>query len=273
MFSVVIPLYNKELSVSNTIQSVLNQTIQDFEIVIVNDGSTDQSVKAVGSFNDKRIRLIHQENQGVSAARNKGVEEAKQEWVAFLDGDDLWTTNHLEEITKMMQVFPQEKVYVTSFTFSDNRPMYKHSRKNSIFKINDYFKEAIEENLMWTSIVVAHKTCFEKSGMFNIKLNRGEDLDLWVRIARYHSIIKSNMITATYRINAENRSTSNFNLMRSNVYNYNFENSGSNSETRYYKTHITKCLRGLFLGNNFFLFFKLKQKHNKYIKYTDIFFK
>jgi glycosyltransferase involved in cell wall biosynthesis len=83
MFSVIIPLYNKELSISNTIQSVLDQTFQNFEIVIVNDGSTDNSVKEVEKFDDKRIRLIHQENKGVSAARNRGIEEAKYEWIAF----------------------------------------------------------------------------------------------------------------------------------------------------------------------------------------------
>src|SRR5690554_5521626 len=97
MFSVVIPLYNKELSISNTIQSVLDQTFQNFEIVIVNDGSTDNSVKEVEKFDDKRIRLIHQENQGVSAARNRGIKEARYEWIAFLDGDDLWEKEHLEE--------------------------------------------------------------------------------------------------------------------------------------------------------------------------------
>ena len=107
MFSIVIPLYNKELSISNTIQSVLDQTFQNFEIVIVNDGSTDNSVKEVEEFDDKRIRLIHQKNQGVSAARNRGIEEAKYEWVAFLDADDLWMKEHLEEYAKVVIENPQ----------------------------------------------------------------------------------------------------------------------------------------------------------------------
>ncbi|WP_368570870.1 glycosyltransferase family 2 protein [Acinetobacter haemolyticus] len=200
MFSVVIPLYNKELSIQNTILSVLNQSYQNFEIVVINDGSTDSSVDAVKSINDERVRLIHQENQGVSAARNRGIKEASYEWIAFLDGDDLWECNHLEEIVKMMKVFPENKVYVTSFEFSDKRKMFKHERKSPIFKIENYFKEAIKENLLWTSIVVVHAQCFLDVGGFNINLNRGEDLDLWARLARRYSIVKSTKITAIYNI-------------------------------------------------------------------------
>src|SRR5690554_6433425 len=191
MFSVVIPLYNKELSITNTAQSVLDQTYQNFEIVIINDGSTDSSIKAVEAINDNRIRLIHQENQGVSAARNRGIKEAKYEWIAFLDGDDLWEPNHLEEITKMMNLYPEEKVFVTSFVYSDNRQMFKQPRATPIFKIANYFKEAIKENLMWKSIVVVNKECIAKVGEFNEKLNRGEDLDLWARLAREYAITKA----------------------------------------------------------------------------------
>src|SRR5690606_20866460 len=128
MFSVVIPLYNKELSIRNTIQSVLNQSYQNFEILIINDGSVDGSVDIVKNIKDERIRLNHQNNKGVYSARNKGIQEAKSEWIAFLDGDDLWEINHLEEVIKTMKVHPTEKVYVTSFQYSDPRKMYKHKR-------------------------------------------------------------------------------------------------------------------------------------------------
>ena len=200
MFTVVIPLYNKELSINNTIQSVLNQTCQDFEIVVINDGSTDKGVKIVESVKDNRIRLIQQENQGVSAARNRGIKEASYDWIAFLDADDLWEVNHLEEINKMMALFPNENIYVTSFEYSDSRAMFKHARQTPIFKIENYFKEAVKERLMWTSVVVVNKECFDKVGCFNIKINRGEDLDLWMRLAREYEIIKSVKITAIYNI-------------------------------------------------------------------------
>jgi len=200
MFSVVIPLYNKELSIRNTIQSVFDQTCQDFEIVVVNDGSTDNSVAVVEAIADDRVRLIHQKNQGVSAARNRGIEEARCEWVAFLDGDDLWDKAHLQEISLMMQKFPDDKVFVTSFEYSDKRPVFRHPRSEPIFKVENYFKEAMKESLMWTSIVVVHKSCIEEVGGFNEALNRGEDLDLWARLAREYQVVKSKKLTAVYNI-------------------------------------------------------------------------
>ena len=92
MFPVVIPLYNKEVYIKNTLNSVLAQTIKDFEIIVVNDGSTDKSAEVVKSLSDPRIRLINQVNAGVSVARNRGINEAKADLIAFLDGDDEWKT-------------------------------------------------------------------------------------------------------------------------------------------------------------------------------------
>lgn len=234
-FSVVIPLYNKGQSIVNTVLSVLNQSYQNFEIVIINDGSTDSSVDAVKTINDERIRLIHQENQGVSAARNRGIKEANYEWIAFLDGDDLWEVNHLEEIIRMMNIFPNEKVYVTSFEYSDKRKMYKHERNNSIFKIENYFKEALKEDLIWTSIVVVHKKCFNEVSGFNINLNRGEDLDLWTRLVKKFSVVKSSKVTAVYRVDAENRTELSKNLEKCHYYYFDIINARDKYESSYYK--------------------------------------
>jgi len=263
MFSVVIPLYNKEQSVNNTIQSVLDQSFQEFEIVIVNDGSTDNSVGVVQGINDQRIRLIQQENQGVSAARNKGIEEAKNEWIAFLDGDDLWENNHLEEIVKMMKAYPQEKVYVTSFEYSDNREMYKHTRNKSIFKIEDYFKEAIREILIWTSIVVIHKDCFVKVGKFNTDYIRGEDVDLWGRLAKNFNIIKTNKITAIYRVEAENRSDStSVPVQKTYLRDINLNRKISNTEFNYYKQHIITKIKYYLVNKEWRSLLFLIWKHN-----------
>src|SRR5690606_1200231 len=114
----VIPLYNKELSVRATIESVLNQSFQDFEIVVINDGSMDSSASVVETISDERIRLVHQKNQGVSVARNKGIDEARYNWIAFLDGDDLWKKNHLSTIATMIMKYPNDKVFCTSHTKS-----------------------------------------------------------------------------------------------------------------------------------------------------------
>lgn len=274
MFSVVIPLYNKEISIANTIQSVLSQTFQDFEIVVVNDGSTDSSAKIVEQINDPRIRLIHQKNQGVSAARNTGIREAKRVWIAFLDGDDLWKKNHLREIIKMMSIFPNERVYTTSFIFSNENNNDDIERStNHIFKIENYFKEAFEKPIIWTSVAAVHKSCINNVGGFNTNLITGEDLDLWHRLSYNYNIVKSNKVTAIYRIEAENRSKSSLKMQKDISYHYNFNNAKSNDEVRFYRRFIIIKLRALLSNKQFVDFVKLKNKHRKYISLIDVFTK
>ena len=115
MFSVVIPLYNKANNIEITLTSLLNQDFTEFEIIIVNDGSTDDGVEVINRFtNDKRINIIHQENKGASAARNKGVSAAKYDYIAFIDGDDEWTPNYLSEIKKAIELFPDAAMFCTA---------------------------------------------------------------------------------------------------------------------------------------------------------------
>src|SRR5574344_1047459 len=117
MISVVIPLYNKERYIERALRSVLNQTFGDFEIVVVNDGSTDASVSVVEGIEDSRIRIINQKNGGVSAARNRGIEESKYDIVAFLDADDVWKENHLSVIAELIDKYPACGVFATSYYF------------------------------------------------------------------------------------------------------------------------------------------------------------
>lgn len=270
MFSVVIPLYNKELSIRNTIQTVLDQTCQNFEIVVVNDGSTDNSAAVVEAIEDDRIRLIHQKNQGVSAARNRGIQEACYKWIAFLDGDDLWHKVHLQEILLMMQKFPGENVFVTSFEYSDKRPMFRHARSKPIFIVENYFKEAMKESLMCTGIVVIHESCINAVGGFNEKLTRGEDKDLWSRLARRYHIVKSKKITAVYRVEAENRSVSSFDASKMHLFNYNFRGSNPPDETLYYKHQIITLLRSYLVSGRIDRFVKLYATHYRHVSLLSL---
>lgn len=204
MFSVIIPLYNKQYSIQNTIKSVLCQTFQEFEIIVINDGSTDGSCKQVEEFDDSRIRLIHKINGGVSSARNTGIKEAINEWIVFLDGDDLWENNHLATLHKSIELFPKHKVFCTSFRIEGRVNVEKSREEYDI--IGDYFVEATKKNFFWTSVACIHKSVFSISGMFNEKLNRGEDLELWARIGKKNEFIRCKLITATYQVLAENRS-------------------------------------------------------------------
>jgi len=270
MFSIIIPLYNKELSIQGTLNSVLDQTVQDYEIVVINDGSTDGSLAKVEEMDDPRIRIVDKPNGGVSSARNRGVQEAKYDWIAFLDGDDLWKQNHLQEILKMMGLFPNEKMFATSFEYTDKRAIFVHPRKAGVFKIENYFKEAQREFLVWSSNVVLHKACFQTAGYFNVDLNRGEDLDFWARLARYFTIIKSTLVTAVYRVDAENRSEEYFDLHKSMVYNYNFGTAHTTDEVEYYKRQLVPALKWLLLKRRFCDFFVLYAKHIRFVGFLDL---
>lgn len=268
MFSIVIPLYNKEKSILNTLNSVQHQTYQNFEVILVNDGSTDKSLELAKSSSIINLQIIDQENQGVSKARNNGISHAKREWIVFLDGDDIWKPNHLETLNNMIGKFPNDKVFCTSFIKSNQAEHL--SDDNSIIIIENYFMEVIRNNFFWTSVTCIHHSVFEKVGNFNPKLSRGEDMDLWTRIGRQYRFIKSNLVTAIYRLDAENRSDRNFTLSKSRVYNYEFKTSISDSELIYYQDQVTRILRFLILKRRFGDFIKLYFKHFKYLKFIHI---
>lgn len=267
MFSVIIPLYNKEQSIGNTIQSVLNQTFKRFEIVIVNDGSTDNSPNIVETIMDDRIRLIHQRNQGVSAARNRAISEAKNDWIVFLDADDIWETNHLEILSELIAQYPRDRVFCTSFVKSNENPRLGN---NSVIVIDNYFKVAIKDNFFWTSATCINKSVIGKVGGFDTRLSRGEDMELWTRIGRQYRFIKSNQITAVYRTDAENRSNLSFKLNESRLYHYNFSSSSTLHETAYYRSQVGGLLRQLIAKRDFLSFFKLFRKHCGAIRLRDV---
>ena len=135
-FSVVIPLYNKELYIKETLKSVLNQTFGNFEIIIINDGSTDKSFEIAKSFNDIRLKFFEKENQGLSASRNVGISLSKGKVIALLDADDIWHENFLESIYNLYITFPEATVYGTDYQekYSDSNIL--ETKKNIDSKKN-----------------------------------------------------------------------------------------------------------------------------------------
>ncbi len=122
MFSVIIPLYNKAHTITNTLQSALGQSYSNFEVVIVNDGSTDNSVEQIEKYtSDPRIRIINQENQGVSAARNRGIKESRRAYIAFLDGDDQWEPDYLLKIKAACAQYPEAGLILSGRNYKDMR--------------------------------------------------------------------------------------------------------------------------------------------------------
>lgn len=188
LFSVIIPLYNKRETIARALNSVLAQTVQDFEITVVNDGSTDGGEKVVEGFSDPRIRLIHQENRGVSAARNRGIAEAKAELIAFLDGDDEWLPAFLATIAGLAGRFPQAGLYATRYYLQNWRgergPAIVRVPEGFSGLLDDYFGLAAVSNPpVCSSACCARKGAVEVVGGFPVGVTSGEDLLTWARIA------------------------------------------------------------------------------------------
>lgn len=209
--SVVIPLYNKEKHIKRAINSVLNQTYQEFEIIVINDGSTDNSVSKVKEINDRRIRLFNQKNGGVSLARNNGIKESKTELVAFLDADDEWKPEFLETIVRLRGKYPQAGIYGTAYEFQTSNGNRIPARYNGIPYdgwegiVDDYFKASLKDQLLWSSAVAIPRKVFNDVGYFTVGMARGEDLNMWLRIALKYDVAFSNNICAIYYQDADNR--------------------------------------------------------------------
>lgn len=201
MFSVIIPLYNKENEIGRTLQKLLNQTYQDFEVIIVNDGSTDNSVDIVKKFNDSRIKLYTQNNAGAAAARNKGVTLANNDWIAFLDADDEWKPCYLEVVAKTINAYPECLLVGTNYEISENKkktvleyPMI--DKECGVLK--NYFVSGKIYTPLWTTATVMRKDVFIELGGFPITCKTCEDVDLWCRVALTGDIVYINKPLAIY---------------------------------------------------------------------------
>jgi glycosyltransferase involved in cell wall biosynthesis len=196
-FSVVIPLYNKEATVERALRSVFRQTVQDFEIVIVNDGSTDNGARVVEAIGDSRVRLIHQENQGVSVARNRGIAEARYELIAFLDADDEWLPEFLETIRRMVDRYPDCGLYATRYFLRSlvdrQQPAIVRGIPGAFEGIlENYFKIAVRSTPpVCSSAVCARKSVLTQIGGFPVGVISGEDLLTWARMAARFTIAYS----------------------------------------------------------------------------------
>jgi hypothetical protein len=205
MLSVVIPLYNKEKTVARALRSVLQQTYQDFEIVVVNDGSTDGSVAAVQGFNDRRIRLIHQSNAGVSAARNRGIQEVKSNTIAFLDADDEWKPWFAVTVSELRKDYPEAAVWATNYEFALPGGPRWATRLLGLPKgdwrgvIPDYFLVAARSHppVNSSSVSVAREA-IDSIGRFPVGVRSGEDLLTWARLATRFPIAYSCKPSSTF---------------------------------------------------------------------------
>ncbi len=212
-FSVIIPFYNKEKYVQAAVKSVLNQTFTDFELIIVNDCSTDNSRKEVSKIISEQIKIIeHHENKGLSASRNTGIKNATGNFIAFLDADDEWKPDFLATIKSLISTFPEAQLFATNYEelYADGIKII-HNQKLSIlgndFLVDDFFELNLGKPIYFPGSLCVKKTVFDEIGYFDEKITYSEDVDFNIRTNLKFKLAYSTKALVTYTMFSENQIT------------------------------------------------------------------
>lgn len=277
-FSVVIPVYNKGPHIHRSISSVLNQTYKNFELILINDSSTDNSLEECRKFSDERIQIFQRDKPGPGgyAARNLGIEKAKGEWIAFLDADDEWMPNHLEKLFELSQKFPHVFFMVSGWQFKENGIiadqayyLMNHQNGTHIITLKRYLETALKRiGPIWTSVVCVKKSSPVVKNLFPAELGvkRGGDLHAWLKMICYHKEVAwSDHIGAIYYQDSVSMVTKNANhsttLMSKPIYKYLSDNL-NNQEKNLLKKYSNLRLKNTLIASSI-----KKQKDLEYIKH------
>jgi len=195
-FSIIIPTYNRAHIIGEALDSVLAQSCKDFEIIVVDDGSTDNTPEVLQPYLD-RIRYLKKLNSGPAAARNRGITESHGEYIAFLDSDDRWYPNKLAQIERAIGAHPEAGLFYSDFRLVDEQRSYKreiHSRHI----VGNGYHQLLLGGFFGTSTVVVKRECFDLCGLFYKDLYGPEDLDMWIRIAKQFPIVHLPIVLVEY---------------------------------------------------------------------------
>lgn len=232
-YSVVIPLYNKQNYIRKTLESVRNQKFTDYEVIVVDDGSIDDSLKEAEKMQFEKMRIIHQENQGVSVARNTGILHAHGEYIAFLDADDEWKEDYLETIDNLVENYSVSDIYVTAYQIDMGNGKRRYSARlmpdegclDSYWLTYQYAYDFV-----WTSATVIRKEAVIKAGLFKPGEKIGQDLDLWSRVARNNpKVAYSSKVCVNYHRAAEANARTRVKIAKADAFIQNLEEELENS--------------------------------------------
>ncbi len=213
VFTVVIPLFNKSNYISNTIESVLAQTFQDFEVIIIEDCSTDASLEVVLAIQSDKIKIIQNEqNKGLSTSRNTGIKNATTKYIAFLDADDVWKPNYLETIYSLIHQFPKCKLFATNYEeIYPNQlsllPTTKLKNHEKETVIEDFFESNLSQHIYCSCSLCVDKSVFETVGYYDEKITYGEDVDFNIRANNAFQLAYSTDVLVSYILYTENQIT------------------------------------------------------------------
>lgn len=209
LISVVIPCYNAERWIAATLRSVLSQDWENLEVIVVDDGSADDSASLI-ERDFPQVKLLRQKNQGVAAARNHGIKSATGEWVAFLDADDIWLPEKLKAQWSMLRSHPEARMIYTAWhVWTSDAPEPEPDLVQSLCGDMNaarwqgasgwIYPELLLDCVVWTSTVLAQRFLLEEAGCFDESLRIGEDYDLWLRVSRLTPILRVPRPLALYR--------------------------------------------------------------------------
>ncbi len=280
-FSVIIPLYNKKDDIKKSIDSVLLQSYKNFEIVVLNDGSTDGCELIVEQMmaNDNRIRLINRENGGVSVARNSAVSEAKYDYICLLDADDEWTTDFLQVMFEMITEFPDHKIFSVRHEIveKDGRVILPTVGLPEDFRgeVKNFIKlYTHHDGLVNSSSICLEKKYFQSLGGFPDNQGNGEDIYLWLLYGMKTTLVFTNQVCSRYYRNRENSSTGRMVHMKLPFQFDYFLNYEKNDQTQDLKKYLRKSallhIAGLKLFNQTTTAFKHSLKLFKHGKLTGL---
>lgn len=204
--SVVIPVYNGEKTIKETIDSVLYQSFKDFELIVINDGSTDKTLDIVSDIKDERLQVFSYPNAGLAASRNRGISLAKGEYISFIDADDLWTADKLEAQFKALQENPQASVAYSWTNCIDESSQFLRAGTYITFNGDVYANLLLTNFIDNGSNVLIRTKVFQEVNNFDESLTSGEDWDMWLRLAKRYHFVAVSKPQILYRITASSMS-------------------------------------------------------------------
>ena len=211
LISVIIPVYNGETTIHETIQSVLNQTYSNFELLIINDGSTDKTLEVISSFKDSRIQVFSYQNAGQGASRNRGLNQAKGEYVSFIDADDLWTVEKLEDQLTAMQQYPEAAVVYSWTDYVNELGEFISHAPQRFYQGNVYTRLLLSDFIGSGSNVLIRKSAILELNGFDQSLPPAEDWDMWLRLAARYPFTVVPKPQILYRVSPH---SSSFNVLK-----------------------------------------------------------
>jgi glycosyltransferase involved in cell wall biosynthesis len=206
LISVIIPVYNGERTIQQTIESVLNQTFADFELLVINDGSQDKTLEVVSRISDPRIKMFSYSNSGVSATRNKGISHAVGEYISFIDADDLWTPDKLEIQVKALQDHPEAAVAYSWSDWIDESGKFLRAGGHITANGNVYSQLLFRDFIESGSNPLIRSQALAEVGGFDQSVNPTEDWDMWLRLAARYEFVLVPFVQILYRISPNSAS-------------------------------------------------------------------